>query len=319
MRALVLSQKCCVETTATFLWIEKDTYAFVIEKMAVFFFVKLGTRGDWMESFVMRRQNIIKYRGNHFEEVDDEIAVEFPLTIVVDGQEFATMVCTPTHLEELVIGFLASEGIIRSSKEIKAIAVDEHRGFAYVELVTKQSIQKEFYAKRFIGSCCGKSRQFYFYNDMKTAKTIVHSTNIRGEQCIRLMQLLQEQSTDFLATGGIHNAALCTSNELLLIRSDIGRHNALDKIYGYCLQHGLSLSDKAIAFSGRVSSEVLLKVSKMGIGIILSKSAPTTLALELANDLGITVVGFIRGHTFNVYTHPNKITGLEEKTLQFDN
>ncbi|MFC4183715.1 formate dehydrogenase accessory sulfurtransferase FdhD [Saccharococcus thermophilus] len=272
-----------------------------------------------MENFVMRRQNIIKYRSNHFEEVDDEIAVEFPLTIIVDGQEFATMVCTPTHLEELVIGFLASEGVIRSSKEIKAIAVDEHRGFAYVELVTKQSIQKEFYAKRFIGSCCGKSRQFYFYNDMKTAKTIVHSTNIRVEQCIRLMQLLQEQSTDFQATGGIHNAALCTSNELLLIRSDIGRHNALDKIYGYCLQHGLPLSDKVIAFSGRVSSEVLLKVSKMGIGIILSKSAPTTLALELANDLGITVVGFIRGHTFNVYTHPNRITGLEEETLQFDN
>jgi FdhD protein len=284
-----------------------------------FLFAKLGTRGDWMESFVMRRQNIIKYRGNHFEEVDDEIAVEFPLTIVVDGQEFATMVCTPTHLEELVIGFLASEGIIRSSKEIKAIAVDEHRGFAYVELVTKQSIQKEFYAKRFIGSCCGKSRQFYFYNDMKTAKTIVHSTNIRVEQCIRLMQLLQEQSTDFQATGGIHNAALCTSNELLLIRSDIGRHNALDKIYGYCLKQGLPLSDKVIAFSGRVSSEVLLKVSKMGIGMILSKSAPTTLALELANDLGITVVGFLRGHTFNVYTHPNKIAGLEEKTLQFDN
>jgi FdhD protein len=284
-----------------------------------FLFAKLETRGDWMENFVMRRQNIIKYRSNHFEEVDDEIAVEFPLTIIVDGQEFATMVCTPTHLEELVIGFLASEGVIRSSKEIKAIAVDEHRGFAYVELVTKQSIQKEFYAKRFIGSCCGKSRQFYFYNDMKTAKTIVHSTNIRVEQCIRLMQLLQEQSTDFQATGGIHNAALCTSNELLLIRSDIGRHNALDKIYGYCLQHGLPLSDKVIAFSGRVSSEVLLKVSKMGIGIILSKSAPTTLALELANDLGITVVGFIRGHTFNVYTHPNRITGLEEETLQFDN
>ncbi|MED4989438.1 formate dehydrogenase accessory sulfurtransferase FdhD [Parageobacillus toebii] len=261
-----------------------------------------------MESFVTRKQKIVKYRNDHFEELDDEVAVEFPLTIVVDGQEFATMVCTPTHLEELVIGFLASEGLIRSSKEIKAISVDEHRGFAYVELVTKQSIQKEFYARRFIGSCCGKSRQFYFYNDMKTAKTVVHRTNVHVDQCFRLMRLLQERSTDFQATGGIHNAALCTPNELVIVRSDIGRHNALDKIYGYCLQHDLQLSDKLIAFSGRVSSEVLLKVSKMGIGIILSKSAPTTLALELANDLGITVVGFIRGQTFNVYTHVDQIT-----------
>lgn len=272
-----------------------------------------------MEPSVMRQQKIIKYRNEQFEQLDDEVAVEFPLNIVVDGQEFATMVCTPTHLEELVVGFLASEGLIRSSKEIKAISVDEQRGFAYVELVTKQSIQKEFYAKRFIGSCCGKSRQFYFYNDMKTAKTIVHSTNVRVDQCFRLMRSLQERSTDFQATGGIHNAALCTPDELVIVRSDIGRHNTLDKIYGYCLQHGLPLSDKLIAFSGRVSSEVLLKVSKMGIGIILSKSAPTTLALELANDLGITVVGFIRGNTFNVYTHPNKITGLQEKTLQSNN
>ncbi|REK54419.1 formate dehydrogenase accessory sulfurtransferase FdhD [Parageobacillus thermoglucosidasius] len=268
-----------------------------------------------MEPSVMRQQKIIKYRNEHFEQIDDEIAVEFPLTIVVDGQEFATMVCTPTHLEELVIGFLASEGLIRSSQEIKAISVDEHRGFAYIELVTKQSIQKEFYAKRFIGSCCGKSRQFYFYNDMKTAKTIVHSTSVHVEQCFRLMRSLQERSTDFQATGGIHNAALCTPDELVIVRSDIGRHNTLDKIYGYCLQYDLPLSDKLIVFSGRVSSEVLLKVSKMGIGIILSKSAPTTLALELANDLGITVVGFIRGNTFNVYTHPNKIIGLQEKTL----
>ncbi|MBB3868889.1 formate dehydrogenase accessory sulfurtransferase FdhD [Parageobacillus toebii NBRC 107807] len=268
-----------------------------------------------MESFVTRKQKIVKYRDDRFEELDDEVAVEFPLTIVVDGQEFATMVCTPTHLEELVIGFLASEGLIRSSKEIKTISIDEHRGFAYVELVTKQSIQKEFYAKRFIGSCCGKSRQFYFYNDMKTAKTVVHSTSVHVEQCFRLMRLLQKRSTDFQATGGVHNAALCTPNDLVIVRSDIGRHNTLDKIYGYCLQHDLQLSDKLIAFSGRVSSEVLLKVSKMGIGIILSKSAPTTLALELANDLGITIVGFIRGHTFNVYTHPNKITGLQEKNI----
>jgi FdhD protein len=135
----------------------------------------------------------------------------------------------------------------------------------------------------------------------------VHSTNVHVEQCFRLMQLLQERSTDFQATGGIHNAALCTPNELVIVRSDIGRHNALDKIYGYCLQHELSLSDKLIVFSGRVSSEVLLKVSKMGIGIILSKSAPTTLALDLARDLGITIVGFLRGQTFNVYTHVDQI------------
>lgn len=90
---------------------------------------------------------------------------------------------------------------------------------------------------------------------------------------------------------------------LLKSRSDIGRYNALDKLYGYCLIHRISLSDKILVFSGRISSEVLLKAAKIGTGIILSKSALTILALSLAEELGITAVGFIRGKEFNVYTH----------------
>jgi FdhD protein len=118
---------------------------------------------------------------------------------------------------------------------------------------------------------------------------------------------MQEQSTDFKQTGGVHNAALCTSDELIISRTDIGRHNALDKIYGYCLQKKIPRADKVLAFSGRLSSEVLLKVAKIGIGIILSKSAPTTLGIDLANDLGITMVGFIRQNQLNVYSHPERI------------
>lgn len=263
-----------------------------------------------MNGLVTRHQKILKYTEQHFQETEDDIAVEFPLTIVVDGDEFATMVCTPTHLSELVIGFLASEGLIRFMDEIKSLSIDEHRGFAYVELKKKQSINKDFYSKRFIGSCCGKSRQFYFHNDVKTAKTIMSKNTITLDQCFHLMQLMQESSYDFQISGGVHNAALCTADQLVMSRSDIGRHNALDKIYGHCFQHRISLKDKVIAFSGRVSSEVLLKVSKVGVGIVLSKSAPTTLALELAHDLGITVIGFIRGKSLNVYTHPEKIVDI---------
>jgi FdhD protein len=254
---------------------------------------------------------ILKYTGGILQQQDDEVAAEYPLTIRVDGEEFATIVCSPFDLEDMVIGFLASEGMIRVLEDIRSMKLDVERGFAEIELIIKQSTSKDWYNKRLIGSCCGKSRQFYFHNDARTAKTIPLRTRITAQKCLDLMRQLQQASSDFRSTGGVHNAALCAVDssdpQPMLIRSDIGRHNALDKIYGQCIRHRIPLQGKVIAFSGRVSSEVLLKVAKIGTGILLSKSAPTGLALELAHDLGIAVIGFIRGNSFNVYTHPERL------------
>lgn len=260
-------------------------------------------------------QNIVRYNGQSFIEEEDDIAVESALTIMLDGEEFATMVCTPSELEELVVGFLASEGVIRAYKDIKSLHIDEEIGFAYVDLVTKFNVEKNFHSKRFIGSCCGKGRQFYFQNDVKTAKTIMTKFTITPKQCNSLMKQMQDGSAYFQQTGGVHNAALCSSDGIVISRTDIGRHNALDKLFGYCLIHLIPLKDKIIAFSGRISSEVLLKAAKIGVGIILSKSAPTNLAIDLADELGITAVGFIRGKGFNVYTHQDRIQGLEYKPV----
>jgi FdhD protein len=256
-------------------------------------------------------QNIVRYNGQSFFEEEDDIAVESALTIILDGNEFATMVCTPSDLTELVVGFLASEGVIRFYRDIESLHIDEEKGFAYVELMNKHCIQKDFHSKRFIGSCCGKGRQFYFHNDMKTAKTVMTKLTVTPEQCKDLMKQMQESSSHFQQTGGVHNAALCTSDEIIISRTDIGRHNALDKLFGYCIINRISIKDKIIAFSGRISSEVLLKAAKIGVGIILSKSAPTNLALDLAEELGITAVGFIRGNGFNLYTHQERVQGIE--------
>ncbi|RKD21779.1 sufurtransferase FdhD [Ammoniphilus oxalaticus] len=260
-----------------------------------------------MDQQVTVQQPIIRYADNALRELEDEIAVEYPLTIVVDGEEFATMVCTPTHIEELVVGFLASEGLIRSSDEILSLSIEEARGFAHVELKNKQSVNKDQHSKRFIGSCCGKSRQFYLQNDARTAKTVMSQYAITVDQCFSLVSQMQNHSRDFQSTGGVHNAALCSADGIEIFRTDIGRHNALDKIYGYMVRNRIPAADKVVVFSGRISSEVLLKVAKMGVGIILSKSAPTTLALDLAKDLGITAVGFVRQASMNVYTHPQRI------------
>lgn len=242
----------------------------------------------------------------------ESIAKEFPLTITVNGEEFATMVCTPTNIRELIIGFLASEGIIRTYNEIISIQIDEEQGFAYVELNKSLENYEHDHSKRFIGSCCGKSRQFYFKSDVQTAKTIVSKQTIKASQCTALMEKLQAQSKHFQATGGVHNAALCSTDDIIIATTDIGRHNALDKVYGHVLENKISLSDKVVVFSGRISSEVLLKVSKMGVGIIISKSAPTDLALNLATDLGITAIGFARRNKMNIYTHSYRVLETEQ-------
>lgn len=252
-----------------------------------------------------------RYSDGELKEKDDKVAEEFPLTIYLNDVEFATLVCSPQHLTELVIGFVASEGVISNRNEIKSLNMDEEGGYCHIEL--HKEIPTDFFrfTKRVLGSCCGKSRQFYFQSDMETAKISMSKTQVTPDQCIQLMKEMQESSTVFKETGGIHNASLATPEATFVHRGDIGRHNALDKLYGYCLEEKISVSDKVLVFSGRISSEVLTKASKIGVGIILSKSAPTDLAIKLAEDLNITTVGFIRNNSFNVYSHPMRIKVTE--------
>ncbi|MDP5275599.1 formate dehydrogenase accessory sulfurtransferase FdhD [Chengkuizengella axinellae] len=267
---------------------------------------------DNHDHFIFQKRKILKYDLQKINKQlidfkDDDIAVEFPITLKVNGEEFATLVCTPIQIEELVIGFLAGEGLIRVIADIHDINIDMETGFANIELKNQNLRVSDFIEKRFVGSCCGKSRQFYFQNDVKTAKTINVKGTFSVSQCLNLMTLVEEESQHFKKTGGIHQGALCNHSEILQFQSDIGRHNVLDKIYGHNLINNMRPQGKCIVFSGRISSEVLLKTAKMGIGMIISKSAPTNLALDLANELGITIVGFARGDKMNVYTHQERI------------
>ncbi|MFC7373140.1 formate dehydrogenase accessory sulfurtransferase FdhD [Fictibacillus iocasae] len=241
------------------------------------------------------------------EAVEDAVAVEQAFTVIVNGEETGTIVCTPSHIEELAAGFMAGEGIIRKYSDITQLEVDHSTGFVYVKLQEGMKVDKDQMSKRFIGSCCGKGRQFYFKSDMMTSKTAIKGASFSIENCLKRMEELQNASSVFHATGGVHNAGIADSDRLIVIRSDIGRHNALDKLYGNWLMNPYSLRDKMIVFSGRLSSEVIFKASKMGVGLIVSKSAPTNLALEAADELGITAVGFVRNNMCNVYTHPDRI------------
>jgi FdhD protein len=255
------------------------------------------------------KRTITRYSQGTITEHVDAIVTEHPITIKLNQNEFATLVCTPEYIEDMVIGFLASEGVIRGFGDIDDIWIQEKEGFAHVKTNYLNHFYEKFHSKRYITSCCGKSRQsFVFFNDAKMSHYFKEvNVTLTYEECFQLMEEMQKSSNMFIQTGGVHNAALCNKAELILSRDDIGRHNALDKIYGYCLRNQISLKDKVLVFSGRISSEILTKVAKIGCEIVLSKSAPTELALELAEELGITTVGFIRNHSLNVYTRRDRI------------
>ncbi|WP_428834812.1 formate dehydrogenase accessory sulfurtransferase FdhD [Priestia megaterium] len=243
------------------------------------------------------------------ESVEDKIVTEFPVTVKINEKEFVTMVCSPQYIEDMVIGYLASEGVIRAYTDIKNIWVQEKEGYVHVTIDKLNPYFQNLQNKRYITSCCGASRQgFVFINDALTAKKMNDiSVELSIKDCFQLMNKLQQSAATFQETGGVHNAAICDKNGFMLSRMDIGRHNALDKLYGYCLKHHISIRDKVVVFSGRISSEILLKVAKIGCEVVLSKSAPTELALNLAEELGITTVGFIRNDSLNIYTCPERI------------
>lgn len=257
----------------------------------------------------VNKRKVHRFSNGHFKQIEDIIAVEYPITIKINGKEFITIVCTPEYIEDMVVGFLASEKVIGKYEDIQKIWVQKDLGFVHIETSKVFPYYEQLHSKRYITSCCGMSRQgFVFANDALTAKQMTKTNvTLTPKECFYLMKEMEKTADVFHHTGGVHNAALCNQKGVVLARMYIGRHNALDKIYGYCLRNNISVHDKVIVFSGRISSEILLKVAKIGCEIVLSKSAPTELALELAEELGITTVGFLRNESFNVYTHPERI------------
>lgn len=257
----------------------------------------------------VKKRTVLRFKNGEMESVEDKIVTEFPVTVKINEEEFVTMVCSPQYIEDMVIGYLASEGVIRAYKDIKNIWVQEKEGYVHVTIDKLNPYFQNLQNKRYITSCCGASRQgFVFINDALTAKKMNDiSVELSIKDCFQLMNKLQQSAATFQETGGVHNAAICDKNGFMLSRMDIGRHNALDKLYGYCLKHHISIRDKVVVFSGRISSEILLKVAKIGCEVVLSKSAPTELALNLAEELRITTVGFIRSDSLNIYTCPERI------------
>jgi len=231
------------------------------------------------------------------------VAKELPLTIILNNKELVTLLCSLPNLKYLAIGFLFSEGLISDKNEIQKIIVDEKKGVARVETREDTRLANEMVFKRLITSGCGKGASFYSLADAQGLTKVESQIEISAPEVFSLVKEFQRHSQIYRATGGVHSAALCDNKDILVFAEDIGRHNAIDKIFGQCLLEDIPIHGHVIITSGRVSSEILLKVAKRNIPMIISKSAPTNLGVRLADDLGVTLIGFVRGKRMNVYTN----------------
>jgi FdhD protein len=218
-----------------------------------------------------------------------------------------TLLCSPANLNYLSIGFLLSEGLLNSKYDIKTITVDGQRGIAHVETVTDLVGQEEQVFKRIITPGCGRGAAFYSAADATGMKAVNSGLRVTGAEILELMIQFQQRSETYKSTGGVHNAALCDNKKVIVFSEDIGRHNAIDKIFGQCLWERISTSNQLILTSGRVSSEIVIKIARNNVPVLASKSAPTSTAIKLADSLGITLIGFVRGTRMNVYSHNQRI------------
>ena len=248
---------------------------------------------------------------------DDALAVEEPLEIRVEGQSLAVVMRTPGEDRELAAGFLLTEGVIRSSKDLFDITtcLTQSRASAGNVVDAALANPSNFDTSKlsrhiFTSSSCGICGKLSIDTVMKRRKPLQDPATFSIKRILSLPRRLSREQTAFKATGGLHACALFDSDgSLLALREDVGRHNALDKLIGWALLKKLTpLAGHIVLLSGRASFEMLQKAHAAGIPATVAIGAPSTLAVDFARESRQVLCGFVRGRSMNVYTGAERVT-----------
>lgn len=251
---------------------------------------------------------MVRVIGDKCETGCSALAGEYPLTIFLNDVELVTLLCTPSDLDSLAVGFLFAEGFIRSKEDIKSITVNEHTGIIRIARIGEFDLSRELLFKRLITSACGRGAAFYSSVDARNLDKIDFKDTLSSENIFFLLKQFNLRSELFRATGGVHSAALANCRNIISFKDDLGRHNAVDKVFGECILKNISTENHILITSGRSPSEMVLKAAKGKVPILISVGSTTDLAVRLAESLGVTLAGFARDERMNIYTHSWRIT-----------
>ena len=253
-----------------------------------------------------------QYIAEQLEVIDTEVIVETPVSLTVNGDVWLTFMCTPVDLEAMAIGFLYNEGLIKSIEDIADVrlcATGDN-----IDIWTRTNIEKPNQWRRTSG-CTGGITSV---TEDSSNRLITNGGVLTGQVVGELINQLFESQTLYRAAGGVHTSALSDGKRLCIVTEDIGRHNTLDKIAGRCLMEKLELQRRIIITTGRISSEMLQKAARLSASFVISRTSPSSMSIDLAEQYGITLIGYARRNRFNIYTHPERIA-LPEAISVFKN
>lgn len=261
------------------------------------------------------RLNIQRFESGHLSPKQDLLAVEEPLEIRLGDESLTVTMRTPGNDFELAAGFLFTEGIVREPRDIESITycVDEHQEYNVltVELRPWVTFDLSRHTHSFsAGAACGLCGKTSIEAVRVRLPPVAGEIRVSASLVATLPARVRQKQAGFQRTGGLHAAWLCAPDgRLLSVREDVGRHNAVDKLIGEQLMAGkVPLSEQLMVLSGRAGFELVQKAAVAGVPMVVAIGAPSSLAVDLAQEVGMTLVGFARGDSFNVYTSPERIT-----------
>ena len=240
----------------------------------------------------------------------DLVAAEQAVTIMVDEVGSYTLLCTPSDVEALAVGFAFSEGMIDTMEDCLALSV-AGPGRTAVAIKVEEPSRVGSERNLIVASSCGFCGTRNLEKVLEATPPCGRTLKVPPELLVEVTEQLKAKQELFLATGGTHATGIFTADgEFIAIAEDLGRHNALDKAIGKCLLAGRTAEGCGAAVSGRVSFEIAAKAARAGIELIVAVSAPSSFAVEAAQRWNVTLCGFVRPGRANVYTHPERIEGL---------
>jgi len=244
-----------------------------------------------------------RYEFKKWEPHDAETIVEAPVSLTVNGQVWLTFMCTPVNLEALAVGFLYNEGILESMDEVEDVRVCEHGD--NVDVWLNRTVEQPKSWRRTSGCTGGVTAV-----DLLARPNVSFNGDqpkVPPEAIGHLVEMLFESQELYRETGGVHTSALSDGEKILISAEDIGRHNTLDKIAGLCLMNNIWPETRILITTGRISSEMLQKAARLEVPILISRTSPSSLSIEMAERYGITLFGYARKHRFNVYSNSQRV------------